>query len=140
MKKGISPIVAVVLLIAIAVISAVGLYFWVGGLATKQPTPNTPKTITAYAVKCGSSSSENTTIMIANTSPPGNSITITDLHDSLGHGFNTTGDGSSGWVCTSSAISSGQQTACNIHADKFGQGNGTISVYGSSIASAQVTC
>ncbi|MCK4327440.1 MAG: type IV pilin [Candidatus Diapherotrites archaeon] len=46
-RKGISPIVAVVLLIAIAVIAAVGLYFWVGGLATKQPTPSTPKTITA---------------------------------------------------------------------------------------------
>ncbi len=47
MRKGISPIVAVVLLIAIAVIAAVGLYFWVGGLATKQPTPTAPGTITA---------------------------------------------------------------------------------------------
>jgi flagellin-like protein len=51
MNKGISPIVAVVLLIAIAVISAVGLYFWVGGLATKQPTPNTPIVITAIKAK-----------------------------------------------------------------------------------------
>ncbi len=43
MKKGISPIVAVVLLIAIAVVAAVGLYFWIGGLATKQP--HTPTSI-----------------------------------------------------------------------------------------------
>ena len=47
MKKGISPIVAVVLLIAIAVIAAVGLYFWVGGLATQQPTSTTPIVISA---------------------------------------------------------------------------------------------
>jgi flagellin-like protein len=47
MRKGISPIVAVVLLIAIAVIAAVGLYFWVGGLATKQPTTSRPGVITA---------------------------------------------------------------------------------------------
>lgn len=35
MKKGISPVIAVVLLIAIAVIAAVGVWYWVGGLATK---------------------------------------------------------------------------------------------------------
>jgi flagellin-like protein len=45
--KGISPIVAVVLLIAIAVIAAVGLYFWVGGLATQQPTTAKPGVISA---------------------------------------------------------------------------------------------
>ena len=52
MRKGISPIVAVVLLIAIAVIAAVGLYFWVGGLATKQPTPSTPIVIGAQKTAC----------------------------------------------------------------------------------------
>ncbi len=35
MEKGISPVIAVVLLIAIAVISAVGVWYWVGGLASK---------------------------------------------------------------------------------------------------------
>ncbi len=53
MKKGISPIVAVVLLIAIAVVAAVGLYFWVGGLSTKQPTPQTPVSITATPIGDG---------------------------------------------------------------------------------------
>jgi hypothetical protein len=35
------------LLIAIAVIAAVGLYFWVGGLATQQPTTQKPGVISA---------------------------------------------------------------------------------------------
>ncbi len=50
MRKGISPIVAVVLLIAIAVIAAVGIYFWMSGLATKQPTPEKPIPIVANPV------------------------------------------------------------------------------------------
>ncbi|MCD6522222.1 MAG: hypothetical protein J7K68_00590, partial [Candidatus Diapherotrites archaeon] len=47
-SRAISPIVSVVLLIAIATIAAVGLYFWVGGYATKQPTTETP--ISIYAI------------------------------------------------------------------------------------------
>ncbi len=46
-NKGISPIVSVVLLIAIAVIAAVSIYFWSAGLVTKQPTPEGPIPITA---------------------------------------------------------------------------------------------
>ncbi|MFC2175215.1 archaellin/type IV pilin N-terminal domain-containing protein [archaeon] len=45
--KGISPIVAVVLLIAIAVIAAVAISFWSGGLVTSQSTPDKPNVITA---------------------------------------------------------------------------------------------
>ncbi|MFC2174277.1 archaellin/type IV pilin N-terminal domain-containing protein [archaeon] len=51
--KGISPVVAVVLLIAIAVVAAVALYFWGAGLATKQSTPNTPIAITATPIGGG---------------------------------------------------------------------------------------
>jgi len=40
MKKGISPVVAVVLLIAIAVIAAVGVWYWVGAY-TGQPNVTT---------------------------------------------------------------------------------------------------
>lgn len=61
MRKGISPIVAVVLLIAIAVIAAVGLYFWVGGIATKQPTTNVPTAISATVLDAATG-----TIAIAN--------------------------------------------------------------------------
>ena len=37
MRKGVSPVVAVVLLIAISVIAAVGVWYWVGGMANKPP-------------------------------------------------------------------------------------------------------
>ena len=50
MKKGVSPVVAIVLLIAIAVVAATGLYFWSGGLATKQPTPEVPIAIFANPI------------------------------------------------------------------------------------------
>ncbi len=139
MKKGISPIVAVVLLIAIAVIAAVGLYFWVGGLATKQPTPSTPATISVYAVHCGSDT-ENTTIMIANTSPPGTTINVADLKDSLGWVFTTGSDGTANWTCDASSIDSGNQVACKAIGSHFGAGDGTIAIFGNNVASATVTC
>ncbi len=50
MKKGMSPIVSVVLLIAIAVVAAIGIYFWMSGMATKQPTPETPIPIVANPI------------------------------------------------------------------------------------------
>ncbi|GEM_PF-1125520 len=37
-NKGISPVVAVVLLIAIAVIAAIGVWYWVGAFTGKPPT------------------------------------------------------------------------------------------------------
>jgi len=37
--KGVSPVVATVLLIAIAVVAAVGVWFWVAGLQNKPATP-----------------------------------------------------------------------------------------------------
>ena len=65
MKKGISPIVAVVLLIAIAVIAAVGLYFWVSAFTTTPATPTPPETLTAACV--GAGSNFNGTLFISNT-------------------------------------------------------------------------
>ncbi len=44
MKKGISPVIAVVLLIAIAVIAAVGVWYWAAGLADKPPGAETAQT------------------------------------------------------------------------------------------------
>ena len=41
MKKGISPVVAVVLLIAIAVIASVAVWFWVSPLTAKPATAST---------------------------------------------------------------------------------------------------
>jgi flagellin-like protein len=41
MRKGVSPVVAIVLLIAIAVISAVAVWTWVGPLTSKPPMGST---------------------------------------------------------------------------------------------------
>ena len=41
MRKGVSPVVATVLLIAIAVISAVAVWYWVAPMTGSQPTPST---------------------------------------------------------------------------------------------------
>ena len=38
MRKGVSPVVAMVLLIAIAVIAAIGVWYWVGAFVGKPPT------------------------------------------------------------------------------------------------------
>jgi flagellin-like protein len=51
MRKGISPVVSVVLLIAIAVIAAVGLYFWIGTMTGPQPSPSPPGMVTVVANK-----------------------------------------------------------------------------------------
>ena len=136
MKKGISPIVAVVLLIAISVIAAVGLYFWVGGLATKQPTPSTPRTITTYSVVCNTANNtgyKNATIMISNTSPPGTTAIVSGaLNTSLSDYY------FADMNCPSSSLPPGGQTSCIVC--NYGSGDGTISIFGSSIASATVTC
>jgi len=50
MKKGVSPVVATVLLIAIAVISAVAVWYWVAPMTGQQATPAT----TNYAVQVAS--------------------------------------------------------------------------------------
>jgi len=51
MRKGISPVVAVVLLIAIAVIAAVGVWYWVGEFTDQ---PNTDTDIQTFVLtQCG---------------------------------------------------------------------------------------
>ncbi len=52
MKKGISPVVAVVLLIAIAVIAAVGVWSWIGAYTSK---PNVQTSTKSFSVKSCSS-------------------------------------------------------------------------------------
>ncbi|MFW5902626.1 MAG: archaellin/type IV pilin N-terminal domain-containing protein [archaeon] len=49
MRKGISPVIAVVLLIAISVIAAVGVWYWVAGLADKPAGAD--YTQTAFSVQ-----------------------------------------------------------------------------------------
>ena len=137
MRKGISPIVAVVLLIAIAVIAAVGLYFWVGGLATRQPTPSTPLTISAYALDCVADSDYNTSIMIANTSPPGRNITAGSLETAWEHGI-AANSSTEADTCPGENIESGAQVTCVLI--NYSQGDGTTAIFGANVGSATVTC
>ena len=125
MKKGISPIVAVVLLIAIAVIAAVGLYFWVGGLATKQPTPSTPGTISAIcqgSVLTVSNTGANT-ILSADMVNLVNTGTVTVESDAADNSCTAGGDLLSGSSCTYGYAASGSGT-----------------VYGAAIAAAAWSC
>ena len=142
MRKGISPIVAVVLLIAISVIAAVGLYFWVGGLATKQPTPDTPRTINAYMVSCNETG--NSTVQISNTSPSGLSIAGATLRTSWVGGMAGAGNHEGNDSCPPEALQAGAQTTCIlVH---YVSGSGAATIYGlgnqtsSIVASAVVNC
>ena len=127
MKRGISPIVAVVLLIAIAVIAAVGLYFWVGSLTGKQATPNTPKMITANVI-CNQTG--NSTILITNIG--------TEKISSLNTTLKTSDSNVKIVDCSPNDISSGETASCTI--TNFHQGNGTISIYGDNLGAISVTC
>ena len=51
MRKGVSPVVAIVLLIAIAVISAVAVWTWVGPLTSKPPMGSTTQ-YSLQVLKC----------------------------------------------------------------------------------------
>ena len=50
MKKGISPVVAIVLLIAIAVIASIGVWYWVGAYTGKPNVSGIKKT--AEIIQC----------------------------------------------------------------------------------------
>lgn len=91
MKKGISPIVAVVLLIAIAVIAAVGLYFWVGSYMQPGDTPPPPAMMTAQCTNAGEST--NGTVIVSNIGP--GSITKNTLRVVIGTTETAIADGGS---------------------------------------------
>ena len=108
MKKGISPIVAVVLLIAIAVIAAVGLYFWVGGLATKQPTPDTPIVISAQKTSCTSDATvagDSISVLIQNLDASDSYVNATQLP------YIVDDNGAVMIATTATTIAAGQQQA-----------------------------
>ncbi len=133
MKKGISPIVAVVLLIAIAVIAAVGLYFWVGSLTNKPATPTQPGMLTAQAI-CGDNQSSTTTFLLTNIGTSTvdiSTLKMTAPKDSSAQ-FNASSD------CASTTIQAGGTIKCNI--TNFGKGSGTATFYGTNIGTFAITC
>lgn len=74
--KGVSPVVATVLLIAIAVISAVAVWFWVSPLTTAASVPETAtKAYTVTDVYTNSSNNGCNAIDLKNTG----SITLTNI-------------------------------------------------------------
>ncbi len=72
MKKGISPVVATVLLIAISVIAAVSIYYWVGGMASQKGVRKKPMSIEATPVNPAEGK-----VLIANKG--GTPITLSEL-------------------------------------------------------------
>ncbi|MFC2175212.1 hypothetical protein ACFLQ2_05130 [archaeon] len=53
MRRGLSPIVAVVLLIGTAVVGSAAMYFFAGGIATAEPSTNAPTPITVVPLGGG---------------------------------------------------------------------------------------
>ena len=112
MKKGISPIVAVVLLIAVAIIAACGLYFWTAGIATKQPVPQQAAVINAIPLGGGK-------VLIAN-------LGSTEITGGL--------QSTEGVLSCDYPIPPGEQVACNL----TGTGEAGVVIYGASTGSAIV--
>ncbi|MFC2174461.1 archaellin/type IV pilin N-terminal domain-containing protein [archaeon] len=126
MEKGLSPIIAIVLILAITVIAGVTLYFWVIGTTAQQPTPSTPRTITARMVEC--TETDNSTMLISNVSPPGRTVNSSLLNVTSGTLY----------CPENETMESKDQIFCEI--DGFNEGDGTISIYGNNVGSADVTC
>lgn len=127
MKKGISPIVAVVLLIAISVIAAVGLYFWVTAFTTAPATGTTPYVITASCI--GASSAYNGTLFVYNTG------TKTIAADSINYRIGT----STGSYTHSAIAPKGSEalnaTSTGVNHTLYAGDNGTVWVTGGSAVS-----
>jgi len=132
MQKGISPIVAVVLLIAIAVIAAVGLYFWVGGLATKQPTPATPNVITAQKISCVPETHSNATMTVMMQNLGTTSLTAN---------FTLYGDGSSNNATTTAVtINAGSQAPVSFGSLNLTSGSSYMILGPAGVSQAMVVC
>ncbi len=118
MKRGISSIVAVVLLIALTVIAAVSAYFWVSTLTTDQATPETPISIVANPIGNGK-------VLIANLGQkPINTSTLKTSEP----GVNIT--------CDKKTIGPGEQVLCEINGSTGDAG--TIAIYGEGTGSVTV--
>ncbi len=111
MRKGVSPVVATVLLIAIAVISAVAVWYWVAPLTSAQPTPST--TQSAYVVtsvyKNASNSAQCVALDIMNSG--GVVISVNTLFEIR---YQNNGTSSGRYVNITSALNPGSTTLFNI--------------------------
>ncbi len=111
--KGISPIVAVVLLLAMTVIAGVGIYFWALSLSSKQATPEAPTSIVVNPVGKGK-------LLIANLGPKG--VNLSNLHSNNGS-----------LSCPPKVLKPGDQEVCEVNASEavltiWGNGVGGVTV------------
>ncbi len=125
MRKGISPVVAVVLLIAIAVIAAVAVWFWVSPLTAKPATAGTAQK-TISVVSC-TISGNNANLKINN--PGGLTVTEAELASAdiyeAGAATATVTDLSSVNLSTISSISPGSQLVVTLNNSAAGLQTGT---------------
>ena len=97
MRKGISPIVAIVLLIAVAVIGSAAMYFFAGGVATKNPALVTPTSLSITSIG-------NAQFLVANLGQ--SPFNVSDL---------VTSNANISVVC-SGIVEPGEQTICSLDA------------------------
>ena len=113
--RGISPIIALVLLIAITITAGVSVYFWMEGTATKHPTPVAPSPVVINPAGNGK-------VLVANLGQRpinASALRISDPGLSI--------------VCEKKVIPPGEQTLCTI----VGQtGKEVVTVYGEGTGSA----
>ncbi len=114
--RGISPILAVVLLIAISVIASVGVWYWVNTTITKKPTPNPVSPITVTPVGKNKILIANLGLKSLNT----NEVTTAE-------GVNIT--------CEDPVINPGEQTLCVIENTTSGE----ITIYMPGSGSSTIT-
>ncbi|MCD6414211.1 MAG: hypothetical protein J7L23_01120, partial [Candidatus Diapherotrites archaeon] len=106
--KGIAPVVSTVLLISLAVISAMGVYWWISGRTSQQDTQENFATISVEVPSCATSG--NTTIIVTNESPPGKKIAANSLETDWSGGLaanNTAGNG----TCPPDTLNSGESAS-----------------------------
>ncbi|MEM3412288.1 MAG: archaellin/type IV pilin N-terminal domain-containing protein [archaeon] len=83
--KGISPVIATVLLIAIAVIGAVALWYWAGGLAGKPPmAQTTQQAITISDCKVTNPGQVNNSAQLTIRNTGGVDVSVTNVGVYLG--------------------------------------------------------
>ena len=116
-KRGISPIVAMVLLIAISVIAAVGVYFWIGQYTSKPGTPSMPEMMSISTIGNGK-------VMVVNLGQE--PLNLTTLRTSDPHVWVT--------MCEVNAsdpvLGPGEQAVCDLLTNSGFNGSKTVEVYG----------
>lgn len=131
MKKGISPVISVVILMGIAASAAISIYYWIGSFQSQPNKPEAPKEISVSVIECNDIGETNK-ITIRDMSNPG-TASINQTENELMASNSSLNIGN----CTPGTIDPGETMSCDINAF-----SGTISIYGNGtdVSATQVTC